>query len=175
MLHYGHIHAPKIDDSRIIYSGSLTSCGFDEPGIHGMCVGEIKDDFNPNTTEDRKNAISYNFIKVDDTQYETKSIDITDCTSINEIIDKLDLKDNFYKVELVGIRNIDVDKLIEEIYVSNDKVCDVIDNTHYEYDLDKMSKQDTLKGIFVRNMLKILKDNPEKEKIVMQAIENVLH
>ena len=36
MLPYGHIHLPKVDDTGIIYPGSLTSCGFDELGEHGM-------------------------------------------------------------------------------------------------------------------------------------------
>ncbi len=175
MLLYGHIHAPKVDDSNIIYSGSLTSCGFDEPGVHGMCVGEIKELENVESITDRSSLIDYEFVKIDDTQYETKTIDITNCTSSVEVIEKLDLKDNFYKVELSGIRNIDMKKLIEEIYLSNEKVCKVIDNTHFEYDLEKIAKQDTLKGIFVRNMLQEIKNNPENEKLLMQSIEYVLN
>ena len=171
----GHIHAPKIDNTNIIYSGSLTSCGFDEPGVHGMCIGEIKETENVSSVTDRKSLIDFQFVQVDETQYETKTIDITECTSIVEAIDKLDLKNNFYKIELTGVRNIDVNKLIEELYISNEKVCNVIDNTRYEYDLEKIAKQDTLKGLFVKNMLEEIKNNPEKEKIVMQAIEYVLH
>ena len=149
----------------------MTSCGFDEPGEHGMCVGEIKEEI----TNDRKELVTYKFIKVDETQYETKRIDISNCTSIVEVIDKLDLKDNFYKIELTGIRNVDVKKLIEELYISNEKVCNITDNTHYEYDLEKMAKQDTLKGVFIRNMLEEIKSNPENESKVMQAIEYVLN
>ena len=75
MLHFGHIHTPKIDDSNIIYPGSLASCGFDEPGEHGMCVGEINENVDPNIAERRKDLINYKFVKVDDTQYETKNLD----------------------------------------------------------------------------------------------------
>jgi len=100
MLRFGHIHAPKIDESNIIYSGSLASCGFDEPGEHGMCVGEIKDNVNIEETSNKKELIEYHFVKVDETQYETKTIDISDCTSVIEVIDKLELKDNFYKIIL---------------------------------------------------------------------------
>ena len=171
MLHCGHIHAPKIDDSRIIYSGSLTSCGFDEPGEHGMCVGEIKEEI----TDNREDLVTYKFIKIDETQYETKSIDISNCTSIVEIIDKLDLKENFYKIELTGIRNVDVKKLIEELYIANEMVCSISDNTHYEYDFEKMARQDTLKGLFIKNMLQEIKNNPENESKIMQAIEYVIN
>ncbi len=175
MLLCGHIHAPKVDDSNIIYSGSLTSCGFDEPGVHGMCIGEIKKIDNVELVTDRKSLIDFQFVKVDETEYETKTIDITDCTSIVEIIDKLDLQDYFYKIELTGVRNVDVKKLIDELYISNEKVCNVIDNTRYEYDLEKIAKQDTLKGLFVRNILEEIKNNPEDERTLMQALEYVLH
>ena len=175
MLHYGHIHAPKIDDSNIIYPGSLASCGFDEPGEHGMCVGEIKEDINPAIIDNRKDLVDYRFVKVDETEYETKSLDITECSSVIEVIDKLDLKNNFYKIELKGVKNIEMNKLIEELHISNEKICDIIDNTYYADDYEKIAKQDTLKGIFVRNMLELLKENPEKENEIKHAMEYVLH
>ena len=171
----GHIHMPKIDDSNIIYPGSLTSCGFDEPGVHGMCVGEINDEVIIENASDRKSLIQYDFIQVDDTQYETLTVDITNYSSIVEIIDKLNLNNNFYKIILEGIRNVDVSKLKESLLLSNEKICAIIDNTHYEDDYEKISKQDTLKGIFVRNMLDEMKQSPEKKEIIMKAMEYVLH
>lgn len=34
----GHIHEKKVDDTKIIYPGSLTSIGFDELGEHGIVI-----------------------------------------------------------------------------------------------------------------------------------------
>jgi len=53
----GHIHMPKIDKTKIIYPGSLIAGGFDEPGAHGLVLGEIT-----------KAKLKMEFIKMDDTQ-----------------------------------------------------------------------------------------------------------
>jgi len=59
--------------------------------------------------------------------------------------------------------------------VSNDKICKIEDNTYFEEDYEKIARQDTLKGIFIRNMLKEIENNPDKKEIAMKAIEYVLH
>lgn len=38
----GHIHEKKVDDSKIIYPGSLLSIGFDELGEHGMVIRKFR-------------------------------------------------------------------------------------------------------------------------------------
>ena len=42
MLHFGHIHEKKVDESKIIYPGSLMSIGFDELGEHGIVIRKFR-------------------------------------------------------------------------------------------------------------------------------------
>ena len=158
----GHIHMPKIDDSRIIYPGSLIAGGFDETGEHGLVVGEIT-----------KENLNLNFVKMDETQFEVKEIDISKYMSPNEILDKLNLKDNIYKIVLTGIRNIDVNTLKEMILISGKYVCEIEDKTRMDYDLENIAMQKTLKGVFTKKMLEEIKNNPEKEEQINRAIEYV--
>ena len=158
----GHIHLKKVDKSRIIYPGSLTACGFDEPGEHGMVVGEFKYDF-----KEKKKIVDYEFVKVDETEFERIEIDISNINSYQELIDKLNLGKNIYKIELNGTRNFDTSKFEEEVKLVNKNVCIVEDNTHTKYDFKTISKEETLKGIFVKKMLMLMDEKPEdKDKIL---------
>ena len=158
----GHIHMPKIDDTKIIYPGSLAAGGFDETSEHGMVFGEIQ-----------KGKLKIEFIKMDDTEFEVKTIDITECTTPNEVVDKLNLKDNIYKIILTGIRNLDINTLKEIIMISCKNVCEIVDKTRLDYDLKAIAVQKTLKGIFTKKMLEELKAHPEDEDKIMKAIEYV--
>ena len=158
---YGHIHMPKIDDSKIIYPGSLVSCGFDEPGEHGMVVGEIM----PN------GDITYGFIRVDDTKFEKKKMDISKINSASELIDKLQLENNtFYKIELEGTRNFDTSKVEGQLKLLNKNVCEFEDCSHYEYNLEEISKEDTLKGIFTKKILENIEKNPEEKEKYLRSL-----
>lgn len=158
----GHIHQPKVDDSKIIYSGSLVAGGFDEPFPHGLVVGEIT-----------KEKLKVKFVKMDDTQFNVKTLDISNYLSPNEVLDKLDLKDDIYKIILTGVRNIDVNTLKEMIAISGKYVCEVVDKTRMDYDLKGIATQKTLKGIFTKKMLEELEKSPENEDKIMKAIEYV--
>lgn len=165
----GHIHIPCLNCSKqepksnkIVYPGSLIAGGFDETGKHGLVVGEIS-----------KEKLDVKFVKMDDTEFEVKEIDISNCMSPNEVLDKLNLKDNIYKIILTGIRNVDINTLKEMINISGKYVCEIEDKTRMDYDLENIAKQKTLKGIFTKKMLEELKYAPEEEQKIMQAIEYV--
>ena len=158
----GHIHMPKIDDSKVIYPGSLVAGGFDETGEHGLVVGEIT-----------KKKLKIEFVKMDDMQFEVKTLDISKYMSPNEVLDKLNLKGNIYKIILKGIRNIDINTLKEMIQISGKYVCEIEDKTRLDYNLEAIATQKTLKGMFTKKMLEELAKNPEEENKIMQAIEYV--
>ena len=151
---------PKVDSSKIIYPGSLTSCGFDEPSKHGMIVGNIEGKY-----------IDYQFVKVDDTEFEKKSIDITNINSTQELIDKLNLREHvIYKIELEGTRNFDTRKVEEELRIINKNICEVTDNSKANYDLEAISKEETLKGIFTKKILEEIKYNPKEEQKLLRSV-----
>ncbi len=162
----GHIHMKKVDNSKIVYPGSLVAGGFDERGEHGLVLGTID-------KLDGKVKLQTQFIKMDDSQFETKILDISTCQSVQEVMDRLNLQNQFYSIVLTGIRNIDTSKIEESLLLTDKNVCEVKDQTHVDYDLEEIAKQKTLKGIFTKKMLEELKENPAKEEMIHQAIDAV--
>ncbi len=118
--------------------------------------------------------VTYKFIKLGEIEFERKVIDISNINSIQELIDKLDLNEkNIYKVELRGTRNIDVSEFEEQIKVVNKNVYEVIDETHVVYNLDELSKEETLKGIFAKKILNAIEEDKENEDKYYKALEFV--
>ena len=126
-----------------------------------------------NTNRLKSGLINYRFIPVDEMQFEIKTIDISNYNSTTEVVKNMELKDHIYRIILTGTRNIDADKLIEEIQTLSENVCEVINETNAKYNLDEIAKERTIKGVFTKNMLKELQAHPEKEKEIMKAIEYV--
>ena len=158
----GHIHMPKVDNSNIIYPGSLLAGGFDELGEHGLIIGEIQN----------KN-INIKFKRMDSQQFVIKEVDVSKFQTAQEVLDKLELKDDIYRIILTGVRHINVQELEELISELPNYVSEIIDNTHLEYNFEEIATQNTLKGIFTKNMLQKLKEMPEKEHVILKAMEYI--
>lgn len=166
----GHIH--KLDyntteNQNIVYPGSLISLGFDELGQHGMIVGNI---------ENKK--LSTQFIPLSENDFTEKKIDITELYSKEDLIEKIDQLENrnneLIKIILIGKRKFEINK--NEIYklITNEKIIKIKDCTQIEYELEKIANQNTLKGLFTKEILKE-KENCDDEqlKILEKAIEIV--
>ncbi len=155
----GHIHLPTFNE-KIIYSGTLVSCGFDECGEHGMVVGNIE------------NGIAkYEFKNMEYRHFVDLEIDVSDIKTSIDIFDKVDLKDDIYRITFKGARNVDVKDLIELLKSRSGSITDFKDETHLPYNFDEIAKQQTLKGIFTRKMLEELEKNPSQKDEIMKAIE----
>ena len=164
----GHIH--KLDynsyeNQKIVYPGSLISLGFDEIGKHGMIVGEIE-----------KEKLELEFIPLSEDDFVEKNVDITDIISKDELVEKInELKianNELVKIILVGKRNFEIDKY--EIYklVLNERIIKIKDHTKIKYDFEKIANNNTLKGLFAKEMLKE-KENASEENIdiIEKAVE----
>lgn len=149
----GHIHDKKIDDSRIIYPGSLLSCGFDEMGEHGYVIGEIN-----------KDKCEIKFVPLEYRSFEKIELDISKDLNFSDTLDRLDLKENFYEIKLLGTKNYDLEELINEIERLSSYVCVIKNETTLPYDFDSIIKQENLKGIFTRKMLEEMENMDEAEK-----------
>lgn len=158
----GHIHDKKVDNSKIIYPGSLISCGFDELGQHGIVIGEIN-----------KENLKIEFRNMDYRQTEIMEIDISKYKNIFDVLNEIKLSKNIYRIVLTGERNIRVDELIEALQNMEYDICDIEDKTYMSYKIEEIAMQKTLKGIFTKNMLEILKKGERTEEEVMSAIEYV--
>lgn len=164
----GHIHKPSYQEENnqnIIYSGSTIAMGFDEIGKHGMIVGEI--------TNNKKLKIE--FIQIDEKEFVEKNIQIDEILSKEELIEKInqiELENNkYYKIILQGKRNFEINSYEIEKNINN-KIIKIKDETKLKIALDQIAKQNNLKGIFVKNMLKKIELAKEEEKEqIIKAIE----
>ena len=155
----------EIDNkNRTYYPGSTISLGFDELGSHGMIAGEI--------TKDR---FSMEFVELDDRRFEEIEIKVDDIYSKEELAEKiLDRYFNdmtMYKVVLVGKRNFEIDTRILLQMVSHDNILKIKDCTKIAYDLESIAMQDTLKGMFVREVCKMYEQGLCSEEEYQKAIE----
>lgn len=163
----GHIH--KLDyntkpNQRIVYPGSTVSLGFDELGKHGMIVGNIE-----------KGKIELEFVPIDNKEFVVKEIDVTDMLDLDElatVINSIEFSENiYYKISLIGRRNFEIDLYKLNKLLINSNIIKIKDYTKLNYDLEKISKENTLKGLFVKEILQKMKDNPQDEEILQNALD----
>lgn len=162
----GHIHKPYYNEEKnqkIFYPGSTISLGFDELGKHGILVGNIE-----------KNNLQVEFKTIDPRQYEEKEIDITEMTSNEEILEKLQnlvlTDENLYKIILTGKRYFALNT--DEIKKLNtrENIVKIKDKTKPGIDIEQIAEENNVRGIFVRNML----ERKEKENLDEDFIEKAI-
>ena len=163
----GHIHKTDYnteENQRIVYPGSTISLGFDELGKHGMIVGEIN----------REN-IKLEFVPVDNKEFKELELDISDINSEEELIEKINeikiQKNKFIKIILIGKRKFEINKNKILKLIENKNILKIKNNTKLNYELEELAKENNVKGIFVRNMLKKLEENIDQKEEIEKAIE----
>ena len=161
----GHIHKNNFSkDGKIIYPGSTISLGFDELGEHGMIVGKINE-YESNLE----------FVKLDDTEFVELQLECTMIGSVEELIEKInniELEDNkLYKIILTGKRNFEINIYDLYKYELNERIIKIKDNTKPNYDIEKISKENTLKGLFVKEILEEMNQKNYDEGIIEKALE----
>ena len=131
-----------------------------------------------NVNEGTKVRIEH--INLDPIKYETLYMNISGISSKEELITRINYmeidKNNFYKVVLKGKK----DFLITEKYILDNiqwnNILRIEDETERNIDIEEISKENTLRGIFVKKILEKKSkatNTTEKEKLD-NAIELVL-
>jgi len=156
----GHIHKHTSFRDKIVYCGSPEPLGFDEAGKHGIVKGIVTG-----------KVIKTEFIPLNKRECISKQIDITNVESIEEleVILKGELaghKENLLKLTINGRKanrySLDIDLLTSRL----EDLCfylKIIDDSLPYCDLEELSKENSLKGIFVRKLLdEISKTSDEK-------------
>jgi len=161
----GHIHKNNIDENNnIIYPGSMISMGFDELGEHGMVVGEVT-----------KDKLNIEFVNLDVKEFVEYEMDITEIVSkegLVEVLNNLFIPDNnFYKIILVGTRNFEINTQNIMKLVENNKILKLKDNTNLKYNLEEISKEISLRGFFVKNLLEKKESGQYVDKEIEKALE----
>lgn len=157
----GHIHKSNIEENKKnVYPGSLISGGFDELGKHGMVVGTIDSENKDIKTE---------FIPLDNKEFIELQFDISNISSKEELIEQINKiqleNDKYYKIILVGEKQIDIDTIDLLKNIEDKKIIKIKDKTTVKYNLEQISKEQTLKGIFVKELLNQMNDE-NKEQIL---------
>ncbi len=166
----GHIHKPNFEEN-IVYPGSAFPLGFDELGARGMVVGKVE-----------KGKIEKEFIKLKDIEFYEEEIDVTEILSKEELIEKINSEkfetlgttvNKLIKITLKGKRNFEIDPYELYKFVTNEKIIKIKNQTNINYDLEKISKETSLRGIFAKKMLEKLgrEEKEETKKIIENAIE----
>ena len=144
----GHIHKRDYnseENQNIIYPGSTISLGFDELGEHGMILGEVE-----------KETINLKFIPLDEEEFIEINLDISDLFSVEELIEKINslkIEENQYvKIILIGNRKFEINIYELLKFIENKKIIKIKNKTKLGYDLDKISNETTLKGLFAKEM-----------------------
>lgn len=165
----GHIHKRDYnteENQKIVYPGSTISLGFDELGEHGMIVGDVE-----------KNKLETQFIKLDDKQFTKRELNVDNIYSKEELIEKineLEIEENNYvEIILIGNRNFEINKYDLIKYILNNNIIKIKDNTKIAYNLEKLENENTLKGLFIKEMNKKLKnaETEEEKEIIEKSIE----
>ena len=166
----GHIHKSNYNaelEQNIIYPGSTVSLGFDELGEHGMIVGDIE-----------KDKLNLKFIPLDEKQFKEIEMDISKIISKEELIEKInemEINENEYvKIILTGNRNFEINNYDILKYILNEKIIKIKNATKIAYDLNKLKNENTLKGIFVNEIINLLKNNEineEEKETIEKALE----
>ena len=161
----GHIHKNNFEkNGNIIYPGSTISLGFDELGDHGMVVGEI------NKTENK-----LEFIKLDETEFVEEELNCTEINSEEELIEKINeikIQENkLYKIILIGKRNFEINIYNLYKYNLNEKIIKIKNKTKPNYNIEEISNENTLRGLFAKEILEEIKNKNYNEEIIENALE----
>ncbi len=160
----GHVHKRsdigKLQNTFFAYCGCPEGQGFDELEEKGVYMGTIS-----------KGECNLEFIPMSRRQHIHEKIDITEADDIFTCITDL-LKEkygekygeNLYKIELTGSIP---DSFILNTSELTARLSDILyfvkikDSTQYKIDLEALANETGLKGIFVKNMLNKINENPD--------------
>jgi len=174
----GHIHKKEIFNKNIVYPGSIISFGFDELGEHGILDVELIKNNNKNKLKinsennseinnkkiekNSENNLIINFIKLDERIFEEKILNISEINSEEELIEnitKMVLEDNeMYKIVLEGQRRFEINTKRICKLAQRENIIKIKNKTDLKYELDKLAKEKSLKGLFVQEMLERLNE-----------------
>lgn len=168
----GHFHTKDegLFGKGIINPGSPEPLGFDEKGEHGVYLVEL--------TKGDTLKRQCTFIRTQQRAYYELDIDIGDVESTDMLTEKIsntlcryDSRKNILRINLTGRLNQDfhVDVgFLERRFETDCFSVWFTDNTKPGYDLEALSKEKTLAGVFVKKMKERIDNADEKEKPVLE-------
>lgn len=179
-LALGHIHKfsgiNKIGNTTYAYPGCPEGRGFDELGKKGVIIGELS-----------KGSTELSFMKMNKREYLIKEIDVSNFEIKENIVEELLLipkkkrMKNLFKIKLVGNLkehfNLDL-LLLENTLKEEFFYCKIIDETKPYLNMDELSNEYSMRGIFCSLMKEALEEDKDNNEILEMAfkigMENLL-
>lgn len=175
----GHIHKrtepQKIGNVCFSYCGCPEGQGFDELSQKGVYLGEIS-----------KSECTLQFVSTSKRMHIAENIDVSDFENSPQIADAIldflkqkygeNYTENLYKITLTGAVSEETVISLPEISSRLNEVlyfAKVKNLTEIKIDLDLLSKEKNLKGIFVKNMLLRIDKADESEKENLKSALNL--
>lgn len=169
-LALGHIHkrteVERLGKTFLSYSGCPEGQGFDEAGEKGVYAGELQ-----------KGLCDLKFIPCSKRQHLIKKVDVSLSDSTVELAEGIlrglvgefgaSFKDNLYKLVLVGSKeNPEIFNTTELLSLLSAKLyfVKIKNRITKKLDLELLSKETSLKGIFVKKMLERIKTSEGEEQ-----------
>lgn len=170
----GHVHkrtaVEKIGNTHLAYCGCPEGQGFDELGEKGVYIGTVS-----------KSNAELKFVPMAKRMHLAENIDITGLSLSSEIADHVintikqkypnNFADNLYKIILTGQLDDGTVISIPEITTRLNDVfyfAKVRDKSEFKLDFCALSQENTLKGVFVKNMLTKIESADETEKEMLK-------
>ena len=119
--------------------------------------------------------MSYEFVKLDDTEFVELEENISDCDDREALIEKINelkLDDNkLYEIILVGNKNFEVN--VRDIFklVTKPNILKIKDRTTLKYNLEEIKNEKSLRGLFVKELLKKKEENIYSNEEIDKALE----
>ena len=184
----GHMHCfSRFENGKtiIINPGSPEPMGFDEEGSHGFIQGKII------LLEDGQKRVETDFIEAATRHYFNLEININDCKSDDEVIEKVDATGqlkfspaNLYSITLKGFIPKEYNLGIKNVLKAFERCCffmKIKNQTSIQFEYHKYLEDPGIKGEFVRKLMDIIAcetSELRRETLFMalqyglQAIEN---
>lgn len=144
----GHIHTSNFNRySKTIYPGPILSYNFGGNEENGMVVGEFLGD-----------VLTLELIPLDERKHEEVFLDISEIMSPEELVNHINDMTinplNFIKVILTGAKNFEINLIYLKKLIERDNIIKIYDNSHISEDLELVSEEFNLKGLFVKKHMR---------------------
>ena len=119
--------------------------------------------------------MSYEFVKLDDTEFVELEENMSDCDDREALIEKINelkLDDNkLYEIILVGNKNFEIN--VRDIFrlVTKPNILKLKDRTTLKYNLEEIKNEKSLRGLFVKELLKKKEENIYSNEEIDKALE----
>ena len=175
----GHIHKRtdigKLGDTNFSYCGCPEGQGFDEAGAKGIYMGTVS-----------KQSVNLEFVPLCRRMHLIENVDISSLSTSAEISEKIlsyisakhgdTASENLYKINLCGEISEDCEINIPEILSRvSEKVyfAKIKDKTAALVNIDLLKNENSLRGIFVKNMLNRIENAQGEDKEKLYAALNL--